>query len=114
MESLLSTLLLFGAFVGGGVGCTHTHRVHGPLPAHEMPNGISVGIGSREVKEGDSLVVYGADCSKSGRAPAKSECPMKELGTATVLKVLSEDKAVVGPKNGLVMDRSMNVKKQGG
>lgn len=115
MEGLFSTFLLLGAIVGGVGSCSHLHPVVDTKPKLGVPNGVSVGIGSEEVKEGDKLIVYRSTCH-DGRAPARQldGCRDREVGSAIVFKILSGNSAIVKPQSGLVMDRSMNVKKQGG
>lgn len=110
---VLSALVLLGS-----LGCAHpAHKVDGPQEKAEIPAGVRVGIGGKEVKEGDTLVVYKSSChkvSRGARAGKFTECHDKEIGTAVVLKLLDHDSAVIEPKNGLIMDTSMKVEKQKG
>lgn len=98
------------------VGCAHSHKVEGPQEKSEIPAGVRVAIGGKEVKEGDLLAVYKATCRRvsQGRAETVDECKDNHVGSAIVLKVLDHDAAIVSPQNGLVMDTSMKVEKQKG
>lgn len=116
MDGVLSLLALFSGILGAA-NCNHqVHPVTWPQLKHEIPNGVSVGIGSSEVSEGEKLLVYESNCRPVVKAgPAKlTECIDKEVGTAVVVKVVSRDSSVVEPQNGLVMKRSMIVKRPGG
>ena len=113
MIGILSLLALLGS-----VGCAHSHKVDGPQEKSEIPAGIRVSIGGKEVKEGDKLIVYSQNCHKVSRGTrgggTRNECHDKEIGTAVVLKVLDHDSAIVAPQNGLIMDTTMKVEKQKG
>lgn len=114
MFCALSTLILLSS-----LGCAHSaHKVDGAQEKSEIPAGVRVGIGGKEVKEGDTLAVYTSACHTTTtgdeRPRRKKECHDKQVGSALVLKVLDHDSAVVSPQNGLVMDTSMKVEKQKG
>lgn len=96
-------------------GCGHMHKVDGPQAKEELPSGVRVGIGGKEVNEGDTLSVFKPKCHKiaRGRRGTETECHDKEIGKAKVLKILDHDSAIVEPQNGLVMDNTMKVEKQG-
>lgn len=116
MDSVFSLLALFSGLLGS-VNCNHSvHPVTWPQPNLDIPNGVSVGIGGSEVYEGEKLIVLKSTCRSIAKAgPAKlTECVDREVGAAVVLKILSHETAVVEPLNGLVMNRSMIVKRQGG
>lgn len=103
----------------GTVGCTHpAHKVDGPQEKAEIPAGVRVGIGGKEVKEGDTLAVYKTTCHKvssfAERPRNNKECHDSQVGSAVVLKILDHDSAIVAPQNGLVLDTSMKVEKPQG
>lgn len=111
--SLILPLLFFN------VGCSHlAHKVDGPQEQSEIPAGIRVSVGGKEVKEGDTLTVFQTTCHKTfigdTRPRSTKECHDGPIGTAIVLKVLDHDSAIVTPQNGLVMNTSMRVEKQKG
>lgn len=99
------------------VGCAHSHQVSGPQEKAEIPAGIRVGIGGKEVKERDKVSVFITNCrrnigSRRIQDGTLEQCTDKEVGTAIVLKVLDHDSAIVAPENDLVMNTSMKVEKQ--
>ncbi|MBX2987783.1 MAG: hypothetical protein KF802_07775 [Bdellovibrionaceae bacterium] len=111
---VLSALVLLGS-----LGCVHSaHKVDGPQEKAEIPAGVRVGIGGKEVKEGDTVSVFTTSCHTTtmgeDRPRRKKECHDKQVGSALVLKILDHDSAIVSPQNGLVMDTSMKVEKQKG
>lgn len=99
--------------VVGLVGCAHAHTVQGPVEKSEIPAGVQVSIGHKEVKEGDKLDVLSSSCRqvRSGRSMS-TKCSDRKVGEAMVLKVLDHDSAIVEPQRGLVMNTSMKVEKQ--
>ncbi len=114
MFRVVGVLILLSNF-----GCAHSaHKVDGPQEKSEIPAGIRVGIGGKEVKEGDTVAVYSTTCrtvtTGDERPRRKKECSDQVVGSALVLKVLDHDSAVVSPQNGLVMNESMKVEKQKG
>lgn len=100
-----------------GVGCAHNHKVDGPQEGTEIPAGVRVSIGGKEVKEGDTLTIYKTSCRRTSvgeRGGGANKCHDNQVGSAVVLKILNDDSAIVSPQNGLVMDTSMKVEKQKG
>ncbi len=100
-------------------GCAHSHPVDGPQEKSEIPAGIRVGIGGKEIKEGDKVSVFTTTCRRTVtprriQDGSLEQCTDNEVGTAIVLKVLDHDSAIVAPENDLVMDTSMKVEKQKG
>ncbi len=96
-----------------GAGCAHNHKVDGPQEKSEIPAGVRVSIGGKEVKEGDTLHVYKSEChSVDSNKGMRKSCSDKEIGKAVVLKVLDHDSAIVEPQGGLAMDSSMKVEKK--
>ena len=97
-------------------GCAHTHKVQGNEMKSEIPEGVRVGIGGQEVKEGDKVNVLRAVCeTRSGvgkNGTSKRTCHDEKIGEAQVLKVLDHDSAIVRPDGGFAMDTSMKVEKQ--
>jgi hypothetical protein len=51
-------------------GCTHTHKVQGKEAKSEIPEGIRVAIGSKEVQEGDKVQVLRSVCRDVTRSAA--------------------------------------------
>jgi len=114
----MKPLVLGAALLGFGLmsGCAHVHKVDGQKEKSELPAGVQVGIGGKEVKEGDSVTVYKSVCKKvpKVRGGEMTSCDNQVAGKAVVLKVLDHDSAIVEPKDGLVIDTSMTVEKEGG
>lgn len=110
-------MFVFGALAAGVglAGCaTHDHKVEGAQARSEIPEGIRVGIGSKEVKEGDRVSVLRSECTErsSGRAGgSRTSCRDIKVGEALVLKVLDHDTAIVRPDLGVVMDSKLKVEK---
>lgn len=117
MNRNMKPLMLGAALLGFGLmsGCAHLHKVDGQKEKSEIPAGVQVGIGGKEVKEGDSVVVYRSICKKvrRNRGGDMEQCSNQAAGKAVVLKVLDHDSAIVQPKDGLVIDTSMTVEKEG-
>lgn len=95
------------------IGCAHTHAVHGMQPRSEIPAGVHVGIGSKEIKEGDRVAILKSECKETsgGRNGKTRYCVDKKVGEASVLKVLDHDSAVVAPEGSFTMDETMKVEK---
>lgn len=95
-------------------GCAHTHEVQGPEPRSEIPEGIRVAIGGKEIAEGEKVNVLRSVCKTraGGRRGSGKSCQDQKVGEALVLKVLDHDSAIVRPNEGLTMDSSMTVEKQ--
>lgn len=114
MKKNILIVLLLGAF---GTGCAHTHKV---LTTENKPEGSSsevhVGIGSEEVKEGETVDVFTRICTTDARPAIRGHrehsCKMNKVGEATVAKVISEKFALVTPLNNLVIDPKMYVEKK--
>ncbi len=100
--------------LGSLVGCAHTHPVQGVEKKSEIPDGIRVSIGSKEVKEGETLDVLKTKCRKvlKTRGGSDQRCTTSKVGEAVVLKVLDHDSAIVEPMNELKMDTDMKVEKK--
>jgi hypothetical protein len=96
--------------------CAHSHKVDGPQEKSEIPAGIRVGIGGKEVREGEKVAVLKTSCRQvSGggdKGSPRSQCVDQKVGEAMVLKVLDHDSAIVQPEANLQMDSSMKVEKQ--
>lgn len=102
--------------VFGIVGCGHMHGVQGPVTKSEIPEGIQVGIGGKEVKPGDRVSVRKSVCKsvfKGGRVGRVNECSYEKVGEALVLKVLDHDSAIVKPDDGVKIEGDMTVEKIG-
>lgn len=94
------------------LGCGHAHKVDGPQGPVDVPAGVRVHIGSKEVKEGDRVGVFKSSChERSNPNRGGNECHDNKLGEATVLRILDHDSAIVQPDAGLAMDESMKVEK---
>lgn len=95
-------------------GCVHSHKVIGTQEPEQLPAGVKVQIGSKEIKEGQKVNVLTEVCTNKKRLRGGDiiECKSENRGEALVLKVLDHDLAIIEPLNGLVMDRSMKVEKQ--
>ncbi len=99
----------------GVAGCGHIHEVQGPVTKSETPEGIQVGIGGKEVKEGDRVIVVNSVCKlvfKGARAGKMNECHYEKTGEAVVLKVLDHDSAIVRPDDGVKIETGMTVEKK--
>lgn len=109
-----SIIVISALSVGLLTGCGHYHRVQGEEAPSEIPAGVRVHIGSKEVKAGEYLDVFKSECKyvKYGRGPKTKSCKDKKIGEARVLKVLDHDSAIVEPNNGLIMDKDMKVEKR--
>lgn len=97
------------------IGCVHNHVVDGVQEKIEIPEGVKVSIGSKEVKKGDTVNVFRVECDpkrRGLRSSAINECAQKMLGTAKVIEVLDHDLAIIQPENGLVMEQDMKVERQ--
>lgn len=96
--------------------CAHTHKVQGTQEKEEIPAGIRVGIGGKEIKEGDKVKVLKTECqttqAASKRATSVKACKDIKVGEATVIKVLDHDSAIILPENNLQIDNTMKVEKQ--
>lgn len=118
MNRNMKPALLGAALLSFGLmsGCAHVHKVDGQQEKSEIPAGVRVGIGGKEVKEGDSVLVYKSVCKKvqKVRGGDYTSCNDQIAGKAVVLKVLDHDSAIVEPKDGLVIDTTMTVEKEGG
>lgn len=95
-------------------GCAHVHKVDGQKEKSEIPAGVQVGIGGKEVKEGETVLVYRSVCKsvQRNRGGTFNQCSDQLAGKAIVLKVLDHDSAIVEPKDGLVIDKAMTVEKE--
>lgn len=100
--------------LGSLLGCAHTHPVQGEEKKSEIPAGIRVAIGSKEVKEGETLDVLKTKCRKvlKTRGGSDQSCNSVKVGEASVLKVLDHDSAIVEPMHGLKMETDMKVEKK--
>ena len=58
MKNIIATMSGFLVIAGLATGCAHSHSVNGPQEKAEIPAGFQVGIGGREIKEGDRLNVF--------------------------------------------------------
>lgn len=96
------------------VGCAHSHSVQGVEKKSEIPEGIRVAIGSKEVNEGEILDVLKSKCKTILRARGGSseKCVTEKVGEAVVLKILDHDSAIVEPRNNLKMEAGMSVEKR--
>lgn len=113
MKKIIVVIVAFWSGVSL-IGCTHVHTVNGPVARSEIPEGIQVNIGSKEVSEGDKVSVLKSVCkkvSRSGRG-SSTKCHYQKIGEALVLKVLDHDSAIVRPDDGLTIESSMRVEKQ--
>lgn len=113
MVRKLAVLGVLGLGFGLSGCATHNHRVEGTQARSEIPEGIRVGIGSKEVKEGERVSVLRSECTErsSARGGSRTSCTDVKVGEATVLKVLDHDTAVVRPDAGVTMDTKMKVEK---
>jgi hypothetical protein len=105
--------LAVACLVAVASGCSHTHQVEGPQPKVEIPAGVIVEIGGKEVKEGEVIEVMKPSCrvTVGGRGQKRKDCYSIKAGTARVLKVIDDRSAVVEPLDGLKMDKTMSVEK---
>ena len=110
------TAILGLTIITGLSGCAHSHKVDGPQEKSEIPAGVRVGIGGKEIKEGEKVAVLKASCRQvSGggdKSVSRKQCTDEKVGQALVLKVLDHDSAIVQPEGNLQMDSSMKVEKQ--
>lgn len=116
MKKNMKPLVIGAALLGFGLmsGCAHVHKVDGQKEKTELPAGFQVGIGGKEVKEGDHVTVYKSVCKKvqKVRGGDYTTCNDQIAGKAVVLKVLDHDSAIVAPKDGIVIDTGMTVEKE--
>lgn len=110
----LNTLAVATLALIFSAGCGHLHKVQGVETPSEIPEGIRVSIGSKEVKEGEKVDVLHSVCKQvsGGRAGTRNVCHSEKIGEALILKVLDHDSAIVKPDNGLTMDAKMTVEKK--
>jgi hypothetical protein len=113
MKKIFCSLVIAG-FGFGLIGCAHMHQVDGPVTKFEIPEGVKVGIGGKEVAEGEKVAVMKSVCKRvsRGRSGTLNQCHYEKAGEALVLKVLDHDSAIVRPDEGVKMDESMRVEKQ--
>lgn len=112
MKRIIQLAVVITAVVGLSA-CAHTHDVKGPVEKSEIPAGVQVNIGQKEVKEGDKVNVFRSVCRRTGSGRNSStKCNDVKMGEAVVLKVLDHDSAIVGPQGDLKIDSSMTVEKQ--
>lgn len=110
-----TNLILIALFSTLTLSCAHTHKVHGPQEQEVIPAGIRVGIGGKEIKDGDKVQILRTVCqkivgaSKTGRTT--QSCSTSKIGEATVLKVLDHDSAIIKPDQDLIIDTTMKVEK---
>lgn len=111
--TILTNTLILLAFLSS---CAHSHKVQGTQAKEEIPAGIKVGIGAKEIKEGDKVKVLKTECqttqAASKRATPVKACKDIKVGEATVIKVLDHDSAIILPENNLQIDNTMKVEKQ--
>jgi hypothetical protein len=92
------------------IGCAHKHAITGSQGADVIPEGIRVGIGSAEIKDGDSVDILKRTCKQKFNNTrggiTTSTCQLDKVGEALVLKVLDHDSAVIRPttKNEITPD----------
>lgn len=97
------------------LGCAHSHKVEGPQEESVIPAGMKVGIGSKEITDGDKVQILKTICqkvvgaSKAGRT--YQSCKTLKIGEAVVLKVLDHDSAIIKPDGDLIIDQTMKVEK---
>ncbi len=114
---MIRKLVILGILSAGVglAGCaTHNHKVEGVQTRSEIPEGIRVGIGSKEVKEGDKVSVLRSECTQGpsgARGGTRTTCRDIKVGEALVLKVLDHDSAIVRPDSGVAMDSKLKVEK---
>ncbi len=113
MKNVFLALVIAG-FGFGVIGCAHMHEVAGPVEKSEIPEGVKVGIGGKEVAEGEKVAVMKSVCKSvtRNRGGSFNQCHYAKVGEALVLKVLDHDSAIVRPDEGIKMDESMRVEKQ--
>ena len=108
------TLILF--FIMSGLivsGCSHTHQIYGSQAKTEIPEGIRVGIGGSEVKEGEKVNVLKTECQQvASRMGLRNSCIDKKIGEALVLRILDHDSAIIKPDFAMSIDSAMKVEKQ--
>lgn len=113
---LLSAILVGASGLLLLSGCGHVHKVEGVEEKSEIPAGVRVGIGGKEVKDGDTLIVSKKTCQKRKRSGPRGgsvqKCNTDRVGEAKVLKVLDHDSAIVEPMGDLKMDDTMTVEKK--
>lgn len=113
MKNISLVLILVGLGVGLA-GCAHVHQVDGSIAKSEIPEGVRVGIGGQEVKEGDKVAIMKSACKMVNRPRTGviNQCHYTKVGEALVLKILDKDSSIVRPDEGITMDNSMQVEKQ--
>lgn len=100
---LITLTLLTIAFT---FSCAHPHKIESVQEAQEIPKGLKVKIGSKEVQEGDNVDILKRTCatkrlsSKHTTETNTEKCKFEKIGDAKVLKVLSKDSAIIDmPEN---------------
>lgn len=98
------------------ISCGHMHEIEKPEQANLRPAepGVQVGIGGKEVKAGDRLLVTKRSCVRryKGRSGYRNECTYKPIGEAVVLSIIDEDSSMVQPDVGVTIDSSVRVEKK--
>jgi len=94
-------------------GCTHAHKVNGPVDRSEIPEGVQVSIGDKEITEGSKLDVKVKKCRDGNEVRGKITrlCSFEKTGEAVVLKVLDHDSAIVRPLEGVILNSETFVEK---
>lgn len=113
MRLLLLTAFL-GFSLGINIGCSHFHKVEGPEPKSEIPEGVRVSIGSSEVKEGDVVDIFKRKCVKRKmhvHAQGSETCTTTKLGQTVAIKVLTKDVAIVRAPTDVTLETDMYVEK---
>ncbi len=114
--SFVPALVLMASF--SVVSCGHgVHKVEGEEKPSEIPAGIRVQIGGKEVTAGEKVDVLKQTCSPTtipvrGGGMKTQRCKNQKVGEATVLKVLDHDSAVVSPNGDLQIDSKMLIEKK--
>lgn len=111
---LLFLIAFLGFSLGVNIGCSHFHKVEGPEPKSEIPEGVRVSIGSSEVKEGDVVDIFKRKCIKRKmrvHAQGSEACTTTKLGQTVVTKVLTKDVAIVRAPADFTLETDMYVEK---
>ncbi len=106
--SLLITVLSFS--------CAHPHKIESVQEAQEIPKGLKVKIGSKEVQEGDNVDILKRNCVKRVSSKHTTEintekCKFEKIGQAKVLKVLTKDSAIIDAPENFNLSSDLYVEK---
>lgn len=112
MRIIITTIFILLSLIN--IGCAHYHKVEGVQERTEIPEGMRVKIGSKEVQEGDFVDVFKAKCTKKRMHRYDTDfnrCVYEKIGKTQVIKVLTSDTAVVSHPEDFIIDNDMYIER---